>query len=113
MIKTVADVTSKVVSGGEGCIGWMTNIVVTGGERYKSESTSGGVRVKLKRHLAIIANINYFSTITSIVIDGRCCNGDLTFLWSPISLMHKLHKRKRQKWVYQTGLCSLVTNVDG
>ena len=26
----------------------MTNIVVTGGERYKSESTSGGVRVKRK-----------------------------------------------------------------
>ena len=47
MIKTkVADMTSKVVSGSEGCIGWMTNIVVTGGERYKSESTSGGVRVK-------------------------------------------------------------------
>ena len=47
MIKTkVADMTSKVVSGGEGCIGSMTNIVVTGGERYKSESTSSGVRVK-------------------------------------------------------------------
>ena len=47
MIKTkVADVTSKVISGSEGCIGSMTNIVVTGGERYKSKSTSGGVRVK-------------------------------------------------------------------
>ena len=50
MIKTkVADVTSKVVSGGEGCIGWMMNIVVTGGERYKFESTSGGVRVNVQR----------------------------------------------------------------
>ena len=37
---------SKVICGGEGCIGWMTNIVVIGGERYKYESTSGGVRVK-------------------------------------------------------------------
>ena len=47
MIKTkVADMMSKVVSGGEGCIGSMTNIVVTGGERYKSESMSSGVRVK-------------------------------------------------------------------
>ena len=45
MIKTkVIDITSKVVCGGEG---WMTNIVVTGGERYKSESTSGGVRVNV------------------------------------------------------------------
>ena len=53
MIKTkVADVTSKVVSGGEGCIGWMTNIVVTGSERYKSESTSGGVRVNLAQRNA-------------------------------------------------------------
>ena len=48
LIKTkVADVMSKVISGGEGCIGWMTNIVVTGGERYKSELTSGSVRVKI------------------------------------------------------------------
>ena len=48
MIKTkVTDVMSKVISGGEGCIGWMTNIVVTGGERYKSESMSGGVRVNI------------------------------------------------------------------
>ena len=48
MIKTkVTDVTSKVICGSEGCIGWMTNIVVIGGERYKSESTSGGVRVKV------------------------------------------------------------------
>ena len=39
---------SKVVCGGEGCIGWMTNIVVTGGERYMSELTSGGVRVNVK-----------------------------------------------------------------
>ena len=45
--RKVANVMSKVVCGGEGCIGWMTNIVVTGGERHKSESTSGGVRVKL------------------------------------------------------------------
>ena len=36
LIKTkVADMTSKVVCGCEGCIGWMTNIVVIGGERYK------------------------------------------------------------------------------
>ena len=49
MIKTkVTDMTSKVIPGGEGCIGSMTNIVVTGGERYKSESTSSGVRVKDK-----------------------------------------------------------------
>ena len=52
---------------------------------------------KLKRHLAIIANINYFSTIMSIVIDGKCCNRDLTFLrfydrlWS---LMQTVDKRK-------------------
>ena len=39
---------SKVVCGSEGCIGWMTNIVVTGGERYKSDSTTGDVRVKLE-----------------------------------------------------------------
>ena len=45
--RKVANMTSKVVCGGEGCIGWMTNIVVTGGERYKSESTSGGVRVNM------------------------------------------------------------------
>ena len=46
LIKTkVADVTSKVVCGGKGCTGWMTNTVVIGGERYKYESTSGGVRV--------------------------------------------------------------------
>ena len=45
--RKVTNVMSKVICGGEGCIGWMTNIVVTGGERYKSESTSSGVRVKL------------------------------------------------------------------
>ena len=46
LIKTkVADVTSKVVCGSEGCIGWMTNIVVIGSERYKYESMSGGVTV--------------------------------------------------------------------
>ena len=48
MIKTkVTDVMSKVISGGEGCIGWMMNIVITGSERYKSELMSGGVRVNL------------------------------------------------------------------
>ena len=51
MIKTkVADVTSKVISGSEGCIGLMTNIVVTGGERYKSESMSSGVMVKFNSY---------------------------------------------------------------
>ena len=45
--------TSKVVCGGEGCIGWMTNIVVSGGERCKSESTSGGVRVKIENSIAL------------------------------------------------------------
>ena len=38
---------SKVVCGSEGCIGWMTNIVVIGGERYKSELMSGSVRVNI------------------------------------------------------------------
>ena len=42
---------SKVVCGSEGCIAWMTNVVVTGGERYKSELMSGGVRVKMARTL--------------------------------------------------------------
>ena len=42
---------SKVICGGEGCIGWMTNIVVIGSERYKSESMSSGVRVKVIRSI--------------------------------------------------------------
>ena len=55
--RKVTDVTSKVVCGGEGCIGWMTNIVVTGGERYKSESMSGNVRVK---------HVTVFRQVTSV-----------------------------------------------
>ena len=78
---------SKVVSGGEGCIGWMTNIVVTGGERYKSESTSGGVRVKMQWKLGYNMKANFVSVPVSLKL---CVNRPLYVVnpWAIAAVNH-------------------------